>query len=241
MTSTAPGGPHGMDVTFVLIPGAGGQAWYWHRLVAELERRGRSAVAVDLPAADDDAGLADYVDAAVAAVGDRPAPVVVAQSIGGLVAPIVCTRVPARLLVLVNAMVPRPRETGGQWWEATGQGAARAELAAREGRPAEPFDPLVDFFHDVPTEVVAEALRRGEPGQSGRPFADVWPLDRWPDVPTRVLAGADDRFFPLPFQRRVARERLGCEVDVIPGGHLVALSRPRELADRLGAYVAELS
>jgi pimeloyl-ACP methyl ester carboxylesterase len=227
-------------MTFVLIPGAGGEAWYWHRLVAELERRGRAAVAVDLPAGDDAAGLDSYVDAvvdAVAAVVDRP--VVVGQSMGGLVAPIVCTRLPARLLVLVNAMVPRPGETGAQWWAATGQEAARAELAAREGRSAA-FDPLVDFLHDVPAEVVAETLRRGEPAQSGRPFADPWPLDRWPDVPTRVVVGRDDRFFPPGFQRRVARERLGCDVDVIPGGHCNALSRPRELADRLEAYLAEL-
>jgi pimeloyl-ACP methyl ester carboxylesterase len=59
-------------------------------------------------------------------------------------------------------------------------------------------------------------------------------------VPTRVLAGRDDRLFPLEFQRRVARERLGLPVDDLPGGHLVALSHAVELADRLEAYVAQL-
>jgi hypothetical protein len=52
------------------------------------------------------------------------------------------------------------------------------------------------------------------------------------------VAGKDDRFFPATFQARVARERLGKTVDEIPGGHLVALSRPRELVDRLLAYVS---
>ena len=52
-------------------------------------------------------------------------------------------------------------------------------------------------------------------------------------MPTRVVAGSDDRLFPLEFQRRVVRERLGLDVDVLPGGHLMALSRPRELADHL--------
>ena len=52
------------------------------------------------------------------------------------------------------------------------------------------------------------------------------------------MAGRDDRFFPADFQRRIAAERLGLEVDEIPGGHLVALSRPVELADRLEAYLA---
>ena len=73
--------------TFVLVPGAGGSAWYWHRLVAELERRGHEAVAVDLPADDETAGLAEYTDTVVAAVGDRAPVVLVAQSMGGLTAP----------------------------------------------------------------------------------------------------------------------------------------------------------
>ena len=52
-------------------------------------------------------------------------------------------------------------------------------------------------------------------------------------MPTRVVTGRDDRFFPLDFQRRVAQDRLGMAADVVPGGHLVALSRPAELTDQL--------
>lgn len=51
-----------------------------------------------------------------------------------------------------------------------------------------------------------------------------------------MLAGRHDRTFPLDFQRRIARERLGIEVGVIDGGHMVAMSNPAELADRLEAY-----
>lgn len=76
--------------------------------------------------------------------------------------------------------------------------------------------------------------------QSGTPFATPWPLERWPSVPTRVLQGRDDRFFPVEFQRRVVPERLGITPDEMPGGHLLALSRPEELAARLEAYRAEL-
>ena len=60
-------------------------------------------------------------------------------------------------------------------------------------------------------------------------------------MPTRVLVGRDDRFFPAAFQVRVARERLGIEADEMPGGHLAALSRPVELADRLERYWAEVA
>jgi hypothetical protein len=46
--------------------------------------------------------------------------------------------------------------------------------------------------------------------------------------------------FPLEFQRRIARQRLGVEVDEIDGGHMVAMSNPAELADRLEAYRLEV-
>jgi len=47
------------------------------------------------------------------------------------------------------------------------------------------------------------------------------------------VVGRDGRFFPAGFQQRVAKERLGIEAAVIPGGHLVALGNPVELADQL--------
>ncbi len=218
--------------SFVLVPGAGGRGWYWHRVVAELARRGCTAVAVDLPADDDTAGLAAYTDAVLAALPAGPA-VLVAQSMGGLTAPLVAARTPVRGLVLVNAMVPRPGETGGQWWTATGQAGAQAAAAARAGRPFDPDDLVDAFLHDLPPEVLAAPEMTAPVVQSGTPFAEPWPLDAWPDVPTRVLAGRADRFFPLDFQRRVARERLGLPVEEVPGGHLVALGHPVELVDRL--------
>jgi hypothetical protein len=60
------------------------------------------------------------------------------------------------------------------------------------------------YFHDVPAEVHAEALTRGEPEQSWTPMTQAWPLSAWPDVPTRVLIGRDDRLFPAEFQRRIS-------------------------------------
>ncbi|MFD0903231.1 alpha/beta fold hydrolase [Actinomadura sediminis] len=217
--------------TFVLIPGAGGRAWYWHRLPPEL--RGHDVVAVDLPADDDAAGLREYADTVVSAIGGRTGVVLVAQSMGGLTAPLVCARVPVERLVLVNAMVPAPGETGAEWWGNTGQPRAAAELAVRQGRtPSEELDPMEIFFHDVPPDVAAEAMRE-EPRQSSAPFEEPWPLSAWPDTPTVFLQGRDDRLFPLEWQRRLVRDRLGIPVEDLPGGHLVALARPRELAASL--------
>ena len=221
--------------TFVLVPGAGGDTLFWHRLVAELENRGHRALPVELPVRDDSAGLDAYADTVVAAIGARSPVVLVAQSMGGFTAPLVCERVPVTLLVLLNAMVPRHGETGGEWWTTTGQGEAAAAYRQQLGLPAE-LDEAATYFHDVPSDVVAAYMDQ-EFAQSGRPFEDPWPLDHWPDVPTRVVAGRDDRLFPVDFQRTIAAERLGREVDEVPGGHCAALSRPAELADRLEAYL----
>ena len=223
--------------THVPIPGAGGEAWYWHLLEAELRERGREALPVDLPADDDSAGFSEYADAVVGAIGGRTGLVVVAQSLGGFTAPLVCERVPVDLLVMLNAMVPSPGEPPEDWWSNTGFAKARAERADRGGRDlSADEDPRETCVHDFPPEVTAEACARGEPHQSGAPFARPWSLKEWPEVPTRFLQGRDDRFFPVEFQRRVVRERLGIAPDEMDGGHLVALSRPRELADRLEDY-----
>ena len=132
-----------------------------------------------------------------------------------------------------------PGAGGNAWWSNTGQAEARRRQNLREGRGADaPFDPRIDFFHDVPQPVVDAFRAQGEPRQSETVFGSPCTYDAWPTVPTRVLVGRDDRFFPAAFQRRVARERLGISPDEMPGGHLVALSQPAELAARLTAYVA---
>jgi pimeloyl-ACP methyl ester carboxylesterase len=214
--------------TFVLLPGAGSDSWYWHLVVPDLEEAGHDVVAVDLPVSDDTAGFSDYAEVVVDAIGDRRDVVLVAQSLSGFVAPLVCTRVPVALMVLVAAMVPRPGESGGDWWTNTGHATAVAS-----------DDPVKLFLHDVPDDVARESEHHVQP-QSGAVFAAPWPLAAWPDVPTRFLLCRDDRFFPAEFQRRVVRDRLGIEPDELDGGHLPALSRPHELAQRLLRYLAEV-
>jgi pimeloyl-ACP methyl ester carboxylesterase len=170
------------------------------------------------------------------AIGDRTDLVLVAQSMGAFTAPLVCDRLPVLLLVLVNAMIPQPGETPGAWWTNTGQPQAQREQDRRDGRPSDAdFDPLTIFFHDVPQHLIEQAWAHNR-RQSETPFGQPWPLAAWPDVPTRVLTGRDDRLFPAEFQRRVARTRLGLTPDELPGGHLLALSHPKEVADRLESY-----
>ena len=174
--------------TFALIHGGGGSAWDWHLVAPELRALGHDPVAVDLPSEDGAAGWREYADAVVHAVDGRGDVVVVGHSLGGLTAPIVCVRIPVDLLVLVAAMIPSPGELFADWW-------------ANTGYEESGYDDV--FYHDVPPELAAEARLR-ERDESAPALRESWPLETWPDVPTRYLLCRDDRMFPAAWARRHA-------------------------------------
>jgi pimeloyl-ACP methyl ester carboxylesterase len=217
--------------SFVFVPGAGGMAWYWHRVLPLIRAAGHEAIAIDLPGDDQSTGLSAYTDIVVGAIEGRTEVVLVAQSLAGFTAPLVGARTQLRMIVLVNAMIPKPNETAGAWWAATGAIDAREDAAARRGYSTR-FDLQTYFFHDVPEAVLRSGPERAN-DEAETVFAEPCRFDSWPDIPIHVLGGRDDRFFPIDFQRRVALERLGKEIEIISGGHLLALSEPGELATRL--------
>src|SRR5262249_43828938 len=157
------------------IHGAGDVGWYWHLVEAELRARGHRTVAPDLPIEDDSAGLREYADVVVDAVADGREVIVVAQSFGGYVAPIVAERTDSRLIVLVAGMVPAPHESAETMFATTGW------------HPENVDDPSIRslFYQDVPAELAAEAMRRGNRPQSETPGKEPWPLEAWPAVPTQ--------------------------------------------------------
>jgi pimeloyl-ACP methyl ester carboxylesterase len=208
--------------TFALIHGGGSSAWDWHLVEPELRRRGHETSAVDLPTDDAEAGWWDYADRVVGGIGGRGDVVVVGHSLGGFTVPLVAARIPVDLLVLVAAMIPAPGELFDDWWANSGYESSGEEDV---------------FYHDVAPELAAEAQSH-ERQERARALREPWPLEAWPDTPTRYLLCRDDRMFPRAWARRHARERLGLEADEMDGGHYIALARPRELAERLAAYAA---
>ena len=148
-----------------------------------LVEAGHEAIAVDLPGDDETAGLPRYTELVVDAIGSRSEVVLVAGSLGGFTAPLVCERVPVRELVLVNAMIPDPGERARDWWAHTGALEAQDE-AARAGGYG-PFDVATYFLHDVDAEIAAE----GEPYQRSEAdiaFESVCDFTAWPAVGIRV-------------------------------------------------------
>ena len=99
---------------------------------------------------------------------------------------------------------------------------------------------LLEHLDDVPQEVLRAGPKRPRE-EAGIVFGEPCHFERWPEIPIHVVAGRDDRFFPIEFQRRIARERLGKEVEEIAGGHLLALSNPQGLAARLLAQEKRLN
>ena len=201
--------------TFVLIHGAADTAWYWHLVEPELRKRGHDVVTMDLPCDDDSAGLAEYADTVVDAIGDREDLVLVAQSFGGFTAPLVCERVPVDLMVLVTAMIPSPGEAAGDYWTNTGWQPAKLDHVEQpEGTSREDAETMAAFMHDVPPDLAAEALKRVR-DQSETPGNKPWPLDAWPDTPTRFLLCRDDRFFPADWMR-LTSSRPSCVLSCAP-------------------------
>jgi pimeloyl-ACP methyl ester carboxylesterase len=217
-------------MNYVLIHGAGDVAWYWHRVSAELRERGHGVIAVDLPCEDESAGWSDYAETVLDAIGDRTELIVVAQSLGGFTAPLVCARKPVELLVFVAGMIPRPGETANEYW-------ANTHYPEKSGGDGD-GDAIALFYHDVPRELAQLALAQGR-RQAENIASEPWPLEAWPKVRMRFLLCRDDRLFPAEWLRNVVRERLQIEPDEIDGGHCPALARPTELVERLESFSSD--
>lgn len=202
----------------------------YSRVTALLLEAGHDVIPVDLPGDDEAAGLVQYAELVVDAIGSRTDVVLVAGSLGGFTAPLVCERASVQELVLVNAMIPEPGECARDWWSHTG--ALEAQDAAARAGGYGPFDVATYFLHDVAPELAVEGETH-QRSEADAAFESACDFTAWPTIPIRVLVGADDRFFPAGLQRRVALDRLGIEADVIPGGHLLPLVQPRLVAEYL--------
>ena len=151
-------------MSFVLVPGAGGEGWYWHRVVPLLESAGHRAIAVDLPTGDEGAGLAEYADAIVAAAGDANDVTLVAQSMGGFSAPLAVGRLDVRRIVLRQC---DGAEARGDRRRVVGRGRpARRTPRARASRGSRPGGAVRRASSGSSTTCRPRWRPRPEPGAS---------------------------------------------------------------------------
>jgi hypothetical protein len=85
-----------------------------------------------------------------------------------------------------------------EWWGNTGLARDVREQAALDGGLTGNPDPMVTYYHDVPRGLAEEAMRR-ERDESSAAGSAPWPMDTWPDLPTRFALCKDDRVFPARF------------------------------------------
>jgi len=222
---------------FLLLHGACHGGWCWERVAPILRSAGHRTTAPDLPCEDLAAGLSASTDAAVASLrGGVDDLVVVAHSLGALVAPMVADRLPARRMVLLAGIVGAPRASlellasedtdrdlplGGSDLETDTEGRFRF---SREGA-------LRVLYHDCPAEDAAAAIARLRFQRSM--WTEIAQFDAWPEVETVSITCAEDRVVNPSWSNRVARERLGVEPVELPGGHSPFLARPAALAEVL--------
>jgi pimeloyl-ACP methyl ester carboxylesterase len=226
--------------TFALIHGSWHGGWCWEAVASRLHAAGHRAVAPDLPCDVVAAGAADYSTVVVDAIGGEKDVVVVAHSSGGLIAPIVAGRAGARSIVLVAALLPDPGRT---FVEQNRQehillaGYQPGVEADEQGRRTwrDPAIARSEMYNGCDAQSAAWAYERLRP-QAPTLYAEVTPLDTWPDIAVVDVRGGEDRIVSPDWARRAVPDRLGIASVVLDGvGHSVMLSHPDRLTEILAA------
>jgi pimeloyl-ACP methyl ester carboxylesterase len=214
---------------FVLVHGAYHGAWCWDLLRPELERSGHRVTAVDLPIGDPGAGAAEYARAVTDAVDWEQPPVVVAHSMGGLVAPLVAAARRVERLVFIAAFLAQPGASANDQRQAEPIDATTAPSTSEWtdlGQDVWAIGPNTArelFFQDVPPDVAGWAVQHLRP-QCYRVMSETTPLTSWPDARSAYIVCRDE---PRPQRGLGAQGRKGTTRRGTPR------DRRRPLADAL--------
>jgi pimeloyl-ACP methyl ester carboxylesterase len=232
---------------YVLVHGAFAGGWCWEPVVAELERRGHTVQAPDLPGSGNDTTPVEDVtlDAYAARVcealadGEGPA-VLVGHSMGGVVITQAAARCPERVarLVYVAAFLPRDGQSLKNLTDLP-EGAddgVQANLTV-SGEP-----PVADMSDEAVREVfygtTSEEWTTWGLARKGRqpvvPFITPVSLDGGvDDIPRSYVLCTEDRAIPPRLQRRMIDHSPCTDVLELPVDHSPYVSATAELVDFL--------
>jgi len=232
---------------YVLVHGAFAGGWCWEPVVTELERRGHTVSAPDLPGSGADrtpveeVTLDAYVERVCSVLAESPEDaVLVGHSMGGVVITQTAARCPERIsrLVYVAAFLPRDGQSLKGLTdlpEGAGDGV-QANLTV-SGEP-----PVADmsreacrevFYGTTPPEWTEWALDR-QGRQPVVPFVTPVALDGGvDDVPRSYVLCTEDRAIPPRLQRHMVEQSPCTDVLELPVDHSPYLSATAELVDFL--------
>ena len=225
----------------VLIPGLGSDAAVWART---LEALGPEAAGTVGDTLQDDTleGMARRILAAA-----PPSFCLAGVSMGGMVAMEILRLAPERVrgLALVDTNARPDTEEQAERRRATNAAVLAApDLRALGGSS---LDYLVhpSAGEDVRRDLIEMTARVGAAAYVRQNLAvlarqDLRPILASIAVPTQVICGEDDRMTPLALSQEIHQAIAGAELHVIGGcGHLPPIEKPRIMADRLRALLAQ--
>lgn len=213
---------------FCLVHGSTQAAAGWSLLVPQLEKRGHQTICVSLPN-DPDASGTQYAAVIADALKDsKEAPIIVAHSASGLFLPLVAEQRSVSRLVFLAAIIPQigksfleqVRENPDMLWpDWIGKDPVKDHAAA-----------IHFLFHDCSPEIAKWALTTLKLMYARQAMDEVFPLKRWPDVPSTYILCQVDRTVRPEWLRKAVRERLKVAAIELPSGHCPQVSHPAELA-----------
>jgi pimeloyl-ACP methyl ester carboxylesterase len=232
---------------FVLVHGAFAGGWCWEPVAAELERRGHTVSAPDLPGSGADATpvedvtLDAYVERVCAVLAESPEPaVLVGHSMGGVVITQTAARCPERISRLVYAAAFLPRD--GQSLvgltdlpEGAGDGVQANMTVSGEPPVADlSAEACREVFYGTTSEerTVWALARQGR--QPVVPFLTPVALDGGvDDLPRSYVLCTEDRAIPPRLQRLMIAQSPCSDVLELPVDHSPYLSATAELVEFL--------
>jgi len=231
--------------TFALVHGAWHGSWCWRKVFEKLRAAGYDSVAPELPCDDPKAGWVAYRDIVLADLDDIEGEIIlVGHSLGGCVIPLVAAEREVSRLVLLCSFPPAP---GQSLDDAVAKEPALTDDRAMIWRTSrDDLDRHVwpgfetaayAMYHDCDPVDARWAFDQLRP-QTHTPFAEPWPLVRWPDISVASIVCSEDRMGNPALLTKAAREQFGTDTVELPGSHSPFLSQPSALADALIALAA---
>jgi pimeloyl-ACP methyl ester carboxylesterase len=215
----------------VLVHGAWHGAWCWDPVVEELQRRGVTVDAVELPLT----GFADDVNAAkVAAVAMGADTILVGHSYAGLVISEAAIGVPSvRRLIYLAALMCQAGEDSADILARYESPLLDSVTVTETGVSVDPARARDLFYGDSDEETAEELIAQFRPMPLELMVQVSEPA--WKSVPSTYVVCTNDRAIPPEAQRWMASR--ADEVVEIHTDHSPFVTRPEFLADVMVAHL----
>lgn len=227
-----------MSAPILLVHGAWGGAWAWGFVQAELEKRGCSSTAIDLPSREaTPSTLSDDVAAVRTALEafDEPAVLVGHSYAGQVITGAAADNDGVAHLVYVCAILPQEGETtlGLMGEDPVPSEVGQAIVATDDGMSTlDPDGARRTLFNDVSAEESAPIIAALGPHRLAV-FGESAAKQGWKEHPSTYILTTKDRVFSPDLQRRMAAN--ATTIVEVEAGHIPLLSQPAALADAIAA------